>query len=86
MISTLAMNLFIIATKNKFSMVSSSFIGGIVHIIVQLVVVAIMYNIGESIFVYGLYTIIISIFSSIFVGLIAFYVNKAIKKYIESMS
>ena len=51
--------------KDKGSMVSVSVIGGFFHIITQLVVVAIIYRLGEVVLYYGALMIIISLITSL---------------------
>lgn len=69
--SLLVMYLIKILLKDHVSTVGISLCGGVTHCLVQLLVIMIMYGIGEIIFVYGLYLLIISIVSSIVLGLLA---------------
>ena len=67
----LVMKLF----KDKISMVGVSMCGGATHCLTQLFVIMIMYGMGEVVFVYGLYLLIISIISSFVLGLLAIKTN-----------
>lgn len=69
--SLLVMYLIKILLKDHVSTIGISLCGGVTHCLVQLLVIMIMYGIGEIIFVYGLYLLIISIVSSIVLGLLA---------------
>lgn len=62
------------------SIISISFVGGIIHIITQLAIVSIIYKMYENVLIYGIYLILISIFTSIIIGFLALYVNKIIEK------
>ena len=61
--------------KDKVSMVGVSMCGGATHCLTQLFVIMLMYGMGEVVFVYGLYLLIISILSSIVLGLLAIKTN-----------
>ena len=69
--SLLVMYLIKTLLKEHVSVVGISLFGGVCHCIVQLLVIMVMYGIGEIIFIYGLYLLIISIVSSIILGLLA---------------
>ena len=56
--------------KEKISLVGVSVVGGFVHIVVQLLVVSIYYQLGEVVMYYGLFLVFISLITSILVGLV----------------
>lgn len=58
--------------KNLASPISISVIGGFLHIIAQLVVVNLLYNIGDAILYYGAILIFVSLITSILIGLVSF--------------
>lgn len=58
--------------KEFVSPVSISVIGGFIHIVVQLIVVNIIYKIGDSILYYGAIMIFISLITSVLIGLVSF--------------
>ena len=61
--------------KNKLSIITISVIGGFVHINTQLIIIKLIYKIGNEIYSYGLILIIISFVTSIIVGLLAKRIN-----------
>lgn len=63
--------------KNKLSIITISVIGGFVHINTQLIIIKLIYKIGNEIYSYGLILIIISFVTSIIVGLLAKRINKS---------
>jgi heptaprenyl diphosphate synthase len=71
-LSFFAMSIAIKILKDKVSPISISVIGGFVHIVAQLLVVNLLYNIGEAILYYGAILIFISLITSILVGFISF--------------
>lgn len=78
LISYLCMSLIKCLLDKKISKVTVSFIGGITHIVTQLLIVGYIYKVGEAIFAYGVYLILMSIISSILVGIISYQVLKLI--------
>ncbi len=61
---------------NKLNLISISIIGGFVHINMQLIIIAILYNIGKELYLYGLLLISISFVTSIIVGVISNKIKK----------
>lgn len=70
--SFLGMYAFNKLLKDKVSPVSISVIGGFIHIVVQLIVVNIMYSLGDVILYYGAIMIFVSLITSILIGLTSF--------------
>src|SRR5690606_32544690 len=68
--SFLGMYIFHKILKDKVSAVSISVIGGFLHIVMQLVVVNFIYSIGDAILYYGAIMILISLATSILIGLV----------------
>ncbi|MBQ7275820.1 MAG: Gx transporter family protein [Bacilli bacterium] len=62
------------------SIVSVSFVGGLIHILIQLLVVSLIYKMYENVLMYGVYLVLISIITSIIIGVVSFYVNRTIDK------
>lgn len=58
--------------KDKVSPVSISVIGGFVHIVSQLLVVQLIYQLGDVILLYGAIMILVSLVTSILIGLVSF--------------
>lgn len=58
--------------KNRVSPISISVIGGFLHIVMQLVVVNLIYNLGDAILYYGALMIFISLITSILIGFVSF--------------
>lgn len=79
MVSFLGMYLLHKGLKEKTSAVGISIIGGVLHIIVQLLVVAMIYQLGEVVISYGAILLLGSLITSIIIGLLA---NKVIQ-YIQ---
>jgi len=71
LISYLCMVLIKLILNNKVSMISVSFVGGIIHILSQLMVVSTLYKMGSTIYAYGVYLILISIITSIIIGVLS---------------
>ena len=69
--------------NEKVSMVSVSLIGGLSHILTQLLIVSLIYKLGSVVFMYGVYLILISIITSIIVGLVSIKCNGLITKINE---
>lgn len=57
--------------KDRVSPISISVIGGFLHIVSQLLVVSLLYSIGDAILYYGAIMIIVSLITSILVGFLA---------------
>lgn len=58
--------------KEKVSPISISVIGGFIHIVAQLIVVDLLYNIGDAILYYGAILIFVSLITSVLIGFISF--------------
>ena len=58
--------------KDKVSPVSISVIGGFIHIVTQLIVVNLIYSIGDAILYYGALMIFVSLITSVLIGLVSF--------------
>lgn len=65
--------------NNKLSIVSISVIGGFIHINMQLLLISLIYNIGKEVYIYGFILILISLVTSIIIGMI---VKKISNSYI----
>ncbi len=65
--------------KEKTTAVGISVIGGVLHIVTQLVVVAFLYQLGEVVISYGAILLLGSLITSIIIGILA---NKLIQ-YIQ---
>lgn len=63
--------------KNRLSIITISVVGGFIHINTQLIIIKLIYKLGNEVYSYGLILIIISFVTSIFVGLIARRINKS---------
>ena len=63
--------------KNKLSIITISVIGGFIHINSQLIIIKIIYKLGNDVYSYGLILIIVSFVTSIIVGLLAKKINKS---------
>ncbi|MDD3171954.1 MAG: Gx transporter family protein [Bacilli bacterium] len=57
--------------KDKTSAVGISVIGGVLHIVIQLVVVSLIYSLGEVVISYGGILLLVSLVTSIIIGLIS---------------
>lgn len=55
--------------KSKMSLISISVIGGFIHINTQLLVIQLLYDIGKEIYIYGFILILISLLTSIIIGI-----------------
>ena len=55
--------------KKNVHLITISIIGGFIHINTQLIVISLIYNMGYEVYIYGFLLIIISIISSIIIGL-----------------
>ncbi len=66
--------------KKNVGYIGVSLIGGLSHTITQLVVIKLIYNMDVSIFLYGIYLFVISIVTSILIGLIAYKTNSILYK------
>ena len=62
--------------KDIISIISVSLIGGTIHILVQLIVIKFIYHINNDVFYYGIILFVVSIVTSIIIGILA---NKIIK-------
>ena len=69
-------------SKMDINIIILSVLGGIVHILIQLLVIKFIYKISYEILLYGYYLFIISIITSIIVGLISKKIIKMQNKYI----
>lgn len=69
--------------KDNVSTVSISLIGGLSHILMQLLIVSLIYKLGSVVFLYGVYLILISIGTSIIVGLVSIKCNNLMTKINE---
>ena len=69
--------------KDNVSTVSISLIGGLTHILTQLLIVSLIYKLGSVVFLYGVYLILISIATSIIVGLVSIKCNNLMTKINE---
>ncbi|MDD3999301.1 MAG: Gx transporter family protein [Bacilli bacterium] len=78
--SFIAMSIAWKTLRRFVSPVSVSVIGGVVHIITQLLVVQLLYQVGEPIIYYGAVLIFVSLITSIIVGLISIRINTFIKQ------
>jgi len=58
--------------KEKVSPISISVIGGFIHIIAQLMVVNLLYSIGDAILYYGAILIFVSLITSVLIGFTSF--------------
>ena len=83
LVSFLLMYLMKKLLNEKVSMVSVSLIGGLSHILTQLLIVSLIYKLGSVVFMYGVYLILISIITSIIVGLVSIKCNGLITKINE---
>lgn len=83
LVSFLLMYLMKKLLNEKVSMVSVSLIGGLSHILTQLLIVSLIYKLGSVVFMYGVYLILISIITSIIVGLASIKCNGLITKINE---
>lgn len=70
LISFFAMYIFFRYLSNKLSIIAISIIGGFVHINSQLLVTKYIYKLGNEVYTYGVILIIISLITSIMVGVI----------------
>lgn len=68
--------------KDKVSPISISVIGGFLHIVFQLIVVNLIYSLGDAILYYGALMIFVSLITSILIGFVSLkllnYFNKEI--------
>ena len=83
LVSFLLMYLMKKLLNEKVSMVSVSLIGGLSHILTQLLIASLIYKLGSVVFMYGVYLILISIITSIIVGLASIKCNGLITKINE---
>ena len=83
LVSFLLMYLIKRILKDKVSIVSVSLIGGLSHILTQLLIVSLIYKLGSVVFLYGVYLVLISIATSIIVGLISIKCNILVTKINE---
>lgn len=70
-LSFLSMYIIKKISKNKLSIITISLIGGMTHIVNQLLMISLLYNIGKEILYYGIIIMIISFITSILVGVCA---------------
>lgn len=68
--------------NKKLNIISISIIGGFIHINTQLLMISLIYDIGKEVYIYGFILILISLLSSIIIGLIV----KKISKYIYNIA
>lgn len=71
-LSFFAMYIFHKILKDKVSPISISVIGGFVHIVTQLIVVNLIYSLGDAILYYGALMIFVSLITSILIGFVSF--------------
>ena len=57
--------------KNKTSMVGVSVLGGFAHIVTQLIVVSIVYRLGDLVILYGALLVFVSLITSIIIGIVS---------------
>jgi heptaprenyl diphosphate synthase len=65
--------------KDRVTAVGISVVGGVLHIVTQLLVVAFLYQLGEIVISYGAILLLVSLITSIIIGILA---NKLIQ-YIQ---
>lgn len=68
--SFFGMYIFHKVLKDKVSPISISVIGGFLHIVTQLVVVNLIYSLGDAILYYGAIMIMISLVTSVMIGVV----------------
>lgn len=86
LVSFLLMYLVKRVGKDNVSMIGVSLVGGFSHIITQLLVVALIYKLGSTVFAYGLYLILISLFTSVLVGFVSLKCNMILDKLLKKDS
>lgn len=69
--------------QNHLSIITVSIIGGFMHINIQLIMIKIIYKMGMELYSYGLILILISIITSIIVGLITSKMIKNNNKFLK---
>lgn len=69
--SFLGMYFFHKILKDRVSAISISVIGGFLHIVFQLIVVDIIYSLGDAILYYGAMMIFVSLVTSILIGIVS---------------
>lgn len=57
--------------KDKISCVGISTVGGFIHIVVQLIIVSVLYQIKDAIIYYGFFLLLASLVTSVIIGLIS---------------
>ena len=79
LVSFLGMYLLHKQLKDRVTAVGISVVGGVLHIVTQLLVVAFLYQLGEIVISYGAILLLVSLITSIIIGILA---NKLIQ-YIQ---
>lgn len=75
-ISFLVMYLIYKYFKKFVSMIGISILGGMSHTLTQLIVISLMYSLGTSVYAYGLPLLILSLLTSVIMGIMSIQVNK----------
>ncbi|MFA6662366.1 MAG: Gx transporter family protein [Bacilli bacterium] len=67
---------------HHMSYIGISLIGSFCHSITQLFMIMILYSIGFEVFIYGIYLLLLSIFSGLLIGILSIKLNKPLSNLI----